>query len=60
MSSSHVKLIVVAVVLVFVGAIGVVAFRAYIHDEVHWVLFLAALAIGTGLGMAADHPRSGG
>jgi hypothetical protein len=55
MSSSLVKLIAVAFVLVIIGAMAIVAFRAYVYDEVHWALFLAALAIGAGLGMVAKH-----
>ena len=55
MSSSHVKLMAVAVVLVTVGVIAVVTFRAYVSDEVHWALLLAALGIGTVLSVVADH-----
>jgi hypothetical protein len=55
LSSARLKVIFASVVLALVGAAALVAFRAYGYDETHWLLFLIALAIGTSVGLVADH-----
>jgi len=60
LSSSRLKVVFASVVLALLGAAALVAFSAYGYDETHWLLFLMALAIGTAVGLVADHRQRSG